>query len=162
MMTEVQLPSGAIATLKAGLGRDFVRAQKMADGESALVTWALMAILARIDGQEVNIAALHKMPLRDASALRQAVFDRKAEPGKLIDGRAYKIREGTGEDLFKAERAANEPAEQSLYLLAQLLTIDGEPQVGEVMLDLPLNDVLQLLGEMNEGRPTPAPSAPPS
>jgi len=67
-MTEVKLPSGKIATIKDGKGKDLFWAQKMANDPSEIMKM-LMIRLVEIDGKAITEDDLDEMPIPDVIAL---------------------------------------------------------------------------------------------
>jgi hypothetical protein len=67
-MTEVKLPSGQIATIKDGKGKDLFWAQKMANDPSEIMKM-LMVRLVEIDGKPITEDDLDEMPIPDVVAL---------------------------------------------------------------------------------------------
>ncbi len=84
---------------------------------------------------------------------------------KLSNGSTAVIRKGKGSDLFKAQMAANNPAEVTKYLIAMLTEIDGKPVTIDTLEELPLEDVMNLMtafGELHPLSQTASPSQPSS
>jgi len=67
-MTEVKLPSGKIATIKDGKGKDLFWAQKMANDPSEIMKM-LMIRLVEIDGKPITEDDLDEMPIPDVIKL---------------------------------------------------------------------------------------------
>ncbi len=70
---------------------------------------------------------------------------------KLSKGRVATIREATGRDLEKGAAVASSatnPMSLMMGVASQVTTIDGKAVVYEDILDLPLSDVLLLVGEL--------------
>jgi hypothetical protein len=72
---QIILPSGRIATLRRGVGRDLMRAQRAAQSaEPAAIIFALIAELARIDGAPVLFENVLAMDLADVMLLQEEVI----------------------------------------------------------------------------------------
>jgi hypothetical protein len=71
----ITLPSGRVATVRKGFGRDLMRAQRAggASGEPSAVVFALVAELAEIDGAKVLYEDVLAMELGDVLALQAEV-----------------------------------------------------------------------------------------
>ena len=67
-MTEVKLPSGKIATIKDGKGKDLFWAQKMANDPSEIMKM-LMIRLVEIDGKAITEDDLDEMDISDVLVL---------------------------------------------------------------------------------------------
>lgn len=65
------LPSGALATLRRGKGRDLMRAQRIVPGnaEPMAVTFALIAELTEINGKPIVYEEVLEMDLQDVLQL---------------------------------------------------------------------------------------------
>lgn len=61
----LELPSGKIAEIKPGKGRDVVAATRVADGDASMMMPALMAQLVRIDGQSLPMEDFLDLPAGD-------------------------------------------------------------------------------------------------
>ena len=77
----IELPSGARAEVRKGLGRDLMRAQRAAaGGDASAVVFALIAELTRLDGRKIVYEDVLEMDLADVMALQAEVigenFDR--------------------------------------------------------------------------------------
>lgn len=69
----------------------------------------------------------------------------------LPSGATAVMRPGKGRDLLAAQRAAGQDTHQVMYgLVANLCTFDGEKKVLEDVLDMPLADVMKLIGAVGE------------
>lgn len=68
----------------------------------------------------------------------------------LPSGKIAQIRDGVGRDLLNAQRKISDrPDELTYALLAELLTVDGQPVIYEDLLDAwPLEDLMMLIGEV--------------
>lgn len=162
-LADKKLPSGKSYVLRKGYGRDLKLAQKIAGDDGDDVTFALIAILVKIDGEELDLDAALDLDLPDVMALNEAITGKASKtPGKLPSGKSYAIKKGKGRDLKKAQRLANEPNEVGFGLVSVLATIDGEELHVDQVLDLELPDVMQLMGEVTGKVPIQAPSASPS
>ncbi len=76
----IQLPSGAEAQVRAGIGRDLMRAQRAAaGGEASAVVFALIAELVRIDGKRIMYEDVLEMNLADVIALQAEVIGENFE-----------------------------------------------------------------------------------
>jgi hypothetical protein len=62
--------------------------------------------------------------------------------GKLSDGRQFVTRRAKTKDLLKAQRQAGlkDPLMTSYYLVADLVTIDGQPLTCEELLEMEMED----------------------
>lgn len=69
---EFTLPSGTIVTFKEGKMRDVIAANKIADGDKEKVMLALIARLAKFDGQVKTMEDIEDLPLRDSMELLSA------------------------------------------------------------------------------------------
>jgi hypothetical protein len=77
----IELPSGAIAEVRKGRGRDLMRAQRAASGgDSSAVVFALIAELTIVDGRKIVYEDALEMDLADVMVLQAEVigenFDR--------------------------------------------------------------------------------------
>ncbi len=79
--TTVTLPSGAVAEIRPGKGRDLMMAQRMAKNESE-IGWGLMAKLVTIDGKKKVLEDYLDMDLADVLVLQAEVV------GKSVASRA--------------------------------------------------------------------------
>ncbi len=71
----IALPSGRKAELRAGIGRDLMRAQRAAQsGEPAAIVFALIAELATIDGRRIVYEDVLAMDLADVLVLQEEVI----------------------------------------------------------------------------------------
>ncbi len=75
------LPSGRIATLRRGRGRDLIKAHRAvaANPEPIAVSFALIAELALIDGRPIVYEDLLAMELNDVLALEAEVMEERGE-----------------------------------------------------------------------------------
>jgi hypothetical protein len=72
-MTEtLTLPSGKTATIKNGIGRDLLNAQRKAKSPEEIM-FALMAELVEVDGQSYVYEDFLEMPLQDVLALQTEI-----------------------------------------------------------------------------------------
>lgn len=71
----ISLPSGKTAEIRAGKGRDLIRAHRAVagSGEPLSISFALIAELARIDGQQLVYEDLLDMDLDDVLTLEAEV-----------------------------------------------------------------------------------------
>jgi hypothetical protein len=82
---EIVLPSGHVATVREGRGRDLIQAQRLVgkNAESGAMLQALAAILCEIDGKPVLYEDMLEMPLADVLVLEAEVlgnFPQAASP----------------------------------------------------------------------------------
>src|SRR6266446_8892756 len=76
----IQVPSGASAEIRKGMGRDLMRAQRaVAGGDASAVVFALIAELAGIDGQKIVYEDVLEMELADVMALQAEVVGENFE-----------------------------------------------------------------------------------
>jgi len=76
----IELPSGARAVVRKGMGRDLMRAQRaVAGGDASAVVFALIAELARIDGRKIVYEDVLEMELADVMALQAEVIGENFE-----------------------------------------------------------------------------------
>jgi len=76
----IELPSGACADVRKGLGRDLMRAQRaVAGGDASAVVFALIAELALIDGRRIVYEDVLEMDLADVMALQAEVIGENFE-----------------------------------------------------------------------------------
>src|SRR6266851_2919591 len=76
----IELPSGARAEVRKGLGRDLMRAQRTAaGGDASAVVFALIAELARVDGRKLVYEDVLDMELADVLALQAEVIGENFE-----------------------------------------------------------------------------------
>lgn len=64
----------------------------------------------------------------------------------LPSGAKATIRAGVGRDVYNAQRKAKEPADIMYHLISDLAQIDGKRVVFEDVMEMPLDDVMELLG----------------
>lgn len=73
----VTLPSGAVATIRKGKGRDLIRVQKAIDPKDKdaedMFMFAIIAELAKLDGKRITKEHLLDMSLADVLALQKEV-----------------------------------------------------------------------------------------
>ena len=76
----LELPSGARAEVRKGLGRDLMRAQRAASGgDASAVIFALIAELVRVDGRKIVYEDVLEMELADVMALQAEVIGENFE-----------------------------------------------------------------------------------
>lgn len=63
----------------------------------------------------------------------------------LPSGAKATIRPGVGRDVYNAQRKAKEPADILYHLISDLAQIDGKRVVFEDLMEMPLDDVMELL-----------------
>lgn len=79
-MKTIELPSGAHAEVRKGMGRDLMRAQRaVAGGDASAVVFALIAELARIEGRKIVYEDVLEMELADVMALQAEVIGENFE-----------------------------------------------------------------------------------
>jgi hypothetical protein len=73
---QIVLPSGSVATARAGRGRDLIQAQRAVGktAESTALLQALVAILCKIDGKDVVYEDVLDMPVADVLILEAEVL----------------------------------------------------------------------------------------
>jgi len=78
----------------------------------------------------------------------------------LSDGRHATLIPGKGRHLYSAQRKAGRDTDRiPFYLLAELVKIDEQPLTVEDIEELPMSDVLLLLGILQKDFPdTPSPT----
>ena len=75
-----ELPSGARAEIRKGMGRDLMRAQRaVAGGDASAVVFALIAELVLIDGRKIVYEDVLEMDLADVMALQAEVIGENFE-----------------------------------------------------------------------------------
>lgn len=79
-METLQLPSGKTATFEPFKGRHIREAQRVAGGDTEKITFALIAMLAKIDGAAVLAEDLDDMDGRDVLALMGHVGSNFSSP----------------------------------------------------------------------------------
>lgn len=84
MPKELVLPSGKIAIIEKGKGKDLLQAQMKAK-TSDEIPYALIAELAEIDGQKLVYEDILEMDLEDVIALQGEIS------GKLTTGKAKEV-----------------------------------------------------------------------
>lgn len=76
----LELPSGARAEVRKGMGRDLMRAQRaVAGGDASAVVFALIAELVLIDGRKIVYEDVLEMDLTDVMALQAEVIGENFE-----------------------------------------------------------------------------------
>lgn len=65
-------------------------------------------------------------------------------------GKKIVMRRGKGRDMVNALRKARDTNEVQFALLAELITVDGNPIIYEDLLDMDLPDVLMIQSESND------------
>src|SRR5271166_2723051 len=71
----IELPSGGQAEVRKGLGRDLMRAQRVAvGGDASAVVFALIAELTRLDGRKIVYEDVLEMDLADVMVLQAEVI----------------------------------------------------------------------------------------
>ncbi len=72
----VELPSGKMATVRKGCGRDLINANRVVpNGDDGSLIFALIAELARVEGQPIVYEDVLAMELADVLALETEVVD---------------------------------------------------------------------------------------
>lgn len=151
------LPSGKTATVAPGYGYHIAQAAALAPTPD-LGEFALVALLAKVDGAALTVADVEDMPLADAAMLIQRVTDTAPagevpkdayahDGGKLIplpSGAWAEVRTGKGRDLIKAQRQATKQADVNMALVAVLSRYNGAPVVVEDVQHMPIGDVLAM------------------
>ncbi|MBV8773468.1 MAG: phage tail assembly protein [Deltaproteobacteria bacterium] len=79
---QVILPSGRVATVREGRGRDLINAQRAVGrtAESSALLQALVAILCTVDGKELVYEDVLEMPMADVLMLEAEVLGNFPEP----------------------------------------------------------------------------------
>jgi hypothetical protein len=85
----IELPSGALAEVRKGYGRDLMRAQRAAaGGDGSAVVFALIAEVTRLDGHKIVYEEVLEMDLADVLALQNEVigenFDRPPQRASQV------------------------------------------------------------------------------
>jgi hypothetical protein len=85
MIREVTLPSGRVATIREGKGRDLINAQRAVGrtAESGALMQALVAMLCTVDGKELIYEDVLEMPIADVLMMEGEVlgnFPQAASP----------------------------------------------------------------------------------
>lgn len=75
----------------------------------------------------------------------------------LSDGSVATLRRGKGRDLMDAQAAAGSPGEIIFYLIAMLVTFDGQPRAFEEILEMDMVDVATLQEALQKKPPTQMP-----
>jgi hypothetical protein len=162
--------SGKPYTVRPAKGRDLAAAQDLTKDPNQ-TTLALVAVTCKVDGQKLTLKDLSVMPLADVTHLIGLVMpsdpqgdaaeddtDAPQEPTEApkvlpVSGKPYEVREGLGGDLVKAQRAVRRSSQTTLALVAVLSKVDGKQLVMEDVEEMPLADVMHLIGEaMPEGK----------
>lgn len=68
----------------------------------------------------------------------------------LSNGKIAKIKEGKGKDLFWALEMASTPNEIIKFLTVRLVEINGKGITEEDLDEMPLQDVIKLIGEVSK------------
>ncbi len=162
-VTPRTLPSGAAATLRAGTGADLAIARKMAETEDD-VPFALISILVKVDGAELDVAAALKLDMFDVIDLMSELgLNAEPEGDKLPSGKPFAVRRGIGEDLRAAQRLMGPNDDPDLVMACVLSTVDGAKILPDDLAAMPLADVLVLSKAVQKQvGPTRAPSTSPS
>ena len=73
---QITLPSGRIATIREGRGRDLITAQRVVGKatESSALLQALAAVLCKVDGKELLYEEVLDMPVADVLVLEAEVL----------------------------------------------------------------------------------------
>jgi hypothetical protein len=79
---EITLPSGAVAIVRLGYGRDLIKVQKEIGKETDLLPFALIATLTQINGQQLQTDLMMDMELPDVFALQAEVMPNFLPPAK--------------------------------------------------------------------------------
>jgi hypothetical protein len=69
MEKEIKLPSGKVATIAPFKGKHVREAQRIADGDTSMIMFAMIALTTTIDGQAVVAEDLDEMDGQDVLAL---------------------------------------------------------------------------------------------
>jgi hypothetical protein len=74
---EIKLPSGRIALVRKGFGRDLMRAHRVAghNPEPTAITFALIAELAQVDGKAIVYEDVLAMELADVLSLEAEIVE---------------------------------------------------------------------------------------
>lgn len=74
---EIKLPSGRVAIIRKGFGRDLIRAHRAAghNAEPTALTFALIAELAQIDGKNIVYEDVLAMDLADVLSLEGTITE---------------------------------------------------------------------------------------
>ena len=129
-------------------------------------SFALIAIVATIDGNAVRVEDLDEMDMLDIDKLTSELLSdppAMSDRNTLPSGKKVVVRGGNGRDMRLASRIINSPEDPLGYkmaLVSLLMTIDGEAIVLEDVEDLGMGDVAALLSLLPGNSPTPGtPSA---
>lgn len=162
MTQTLNLPSGAVATLRAGTGADLVQARKMIEQPDDL-PFALLTRLLTVDGAELDLAGVKNLDMFDGFAIAEAAnLSPTTEAERLPSGLAYTVRNGKFGDVQAAQRMVDERCDLDLCLIAVLATVDGEKLLPDDVAAMPLADALVLTKVVESLGPTRAPSRSPS
>jgi hypothetical protein len=71
----ITLPSGAVAVIRQGKGRDVRQAQKMSDGDTSLYMNCLMSLLVTINGNLLVPEDFDELSMKDYTELMSSVAD---------------------------------------------------------------------------------------
>jgi hypothetical protein len=79
---EIRLPSGRMAMIRRGFGRDLMRAHRAAghNGEPTAITFALIAELAQIEGKTIVYEDVLAMDLADVLSLEAEITEDIGQP----------------------------------------------------------------------------------
>lgn len=85
----ITLPSGKVAEIRKGRGRDLMKAQQMVQGgpdasNQLAVMYALIAVLTRLDGQMIALEDVLDLDIPDTIALQEAVNENFRPPAPPI------------------------------------------------------------------------------
>jgi len=74
---DIKLPSGRVALVRKGCGRDLMRAHRVAghNAEPTAVTFALIAELAQVDGKAIVYEDVLAMSLGDVLSLEAGIME---------------------------------------------------------------------------------------
>jgi hypothetical protein len=157
--------SGKAYSVRPAKGRDLARAQELTKDPNQ-TSLAFVAVAAKVEGKALTLKDLEAMSLADVTHLISQVMpagtdsdepagdpDPSAPKRLPVSGKTYEVREGLGADLVAAQRAVRRPSQTTLALVAVLTKVEGEQLKLEDVEEMPLADVLQLIGEaMPEGK----------
>lgn len=163
----LNLPSGAVATLRAGFGADLVQARKMLgaiDGaQPDDLSFAILTLLLKVDGQELDLDGVKSLDMYDGLTIAEAAkLAPEVSPDTLPSGGTYALRKAKFGDLQAAQRLVDERCDLDLCLIAVLATFDGERLPPDELAAMDLTDVLMLTKVVEGLGPTRAPSRSPS
>jgi len=82
---EVKLPSGRLALVRKGFGRDLMRAHRAVghNPEPTAITFALIAELAQVDGKNIVYEDVQAMELGDVLALEAEIVEGIEQAGNF-------------------------------------------------------------------------------